>query len=149
MDEENPYKSPGELKGPEDVVSADGTTADDPLDRSLVKLTSFMSVSEAQLVQAVLRQEGIESYLENEGSIGVNWLWSNAIGGVKLLVAHDELEAAAEILESVDTSASEAVSTEDITFECEECGKEITFPGSRRGKTETCPKCHEYVDVPE
>jgi len=36
-----------------------------------------------------------------------------------------------------------------IDFVCEECGKDISFPGHRRGGVETCPECKQYVDVPE
>ena len=37
----------------------------------------------------------------------------------------------------------------DVTFDCEECGQSVTFPGARRGGVETCPICNEYIDVPE
>jgi membrane protease YdiL (CAAX protease family) len=37
---------------------------------------------------------------------------------------------------------------EDITFACQDCGKNITFPRERRGGVETCPYCFNYVDVP-
>jgi membrane protease YdiL (CAAX protease family) len=36
----------------------------------------------------------------------------------------------------------------DVTFDCQECGRSITFPGERRGHVEECPECHNYVDVP-
>ena len=36
----------------------------------------------------------------------------------------------------------------EITYPCDECGKDITFPGDRRGHVEICPECGEYVDVP-
>ena len=32
---------------------------------------------------------------------------------------------------------------------CSECGKQISFPGKRRGGVETCPYCRQYVDVPD
>jgi membrane protease YdiL (CAAX protease family) len=37
---------------------------------------------------------------------------------------------------------------EEITFACQECGKDITMPGERRGHVEVCPHCDAYVDVP-
>lgn len=36
-----------------------------------------------------------------------------------------------------------------ITFSCPECRETITFPRSREGTAELCPKCGEIVNVPE
>ncbi|QDU57155.1 putative signal transducing protein [Aeoliella mucimassa] len=149
MNDENPYKSP-ETRADSDYSESESDSQSGEFgEERLVKLTSYSTIAEAQLCQAVLQQEGIDCFLENEASVGVNWLWSNALGGVKLLVPHEQLEAATTLLESVQLTESAKQDLGDITFECEDCGAQITFPGERRGKTETCPKCHEYVDVPE
>ena len=37
----------------------------------------------------------------------------------------------------------------DVTFNCEDCGREITFKSFWRGRVRTCPHCRAYVDVPE
>ena len=35
-----------------------------------------------------------------------------------------------------------------VAFLCQECGKDVTFPGWCRGHVETCPHCGKYLDVP-
>lgn len=151
--DENPYRSPhaeqSHAASREQPVELETGSASDEASHSMTKLTSFLTIAEAQLCQAVLNQRGIESYLEDEGSVGVNWLWSNAVGGVKVLVASEDLQAAKEVLASAEVTSEKGEDSPEVTFDCEECGKEITFPGDRRGKVETCPKCHEYVDVPD
>lgn len=36
----------------------------------------------------------------------------------------------------------------DVVFECEFCGKDLTFPASARDTVQQCKYCNEYVDVP-
>ena len=149
MNDENPFQSPQTRADETFDESGDGVSPENSANVRFANLTSFLTLADAQVCQAILRQEGIESFLENEASVTANWLWSNAVGGVKLLVPYEHLEAASKLLDVVKSASQPSEPLGDITFECEECGKQITFPGKRRGKTETCPKCHEYVDVPE
>ncbi|WP_442481572.1 hypothetical protein [Aeoliella sp. SH292] len=147
MNDENPYQSPGthgEWRKVDDAAEPD---EQDTLDHSFALFTSCSNTPEAQLYQALLRQHGIDSHLENANTFGSAYV--GALGGIRLYIPASAMEDAVEIFKDGLPKLDESASTEDITFECEECGKEITFPGSRRGKTESCPKCHEYVDVPE
>jgi len=147
--DDNPYRSP-EAAVP--ITQSKAADADDPSSQpalKMEKLDSYLNLSDAQLCQAMLRQNGIDSYLENEGSVGVNWLWSNAVGGVKLFVESQHLNAARELLAEGEVASEPIGIAAPIDFACEECGKEVSFPGDRRGKVETCPKCHEYIDVPD
>ncbi len=36
-----------------------------------------------------------------------------------------------------------------IEFDCEDCGRRLSFPASASGRVEVCPHCAAYVDVPE
>jgi hypothetical protein len=36
-----------------------------------------------------------------------------------------------------------------VTATCEECGKPSDWPATSMGKTETCPHCHKYMDIPD
>lgn len=36
----------------------------------------------------------------------------------------------------------------NITFECPECKEEVTFPRSKEGSPQLCPKCGEIITVP-
>jgi len=148
MNDENPYKSP-ETRADGGINPSSGAppeTGREPMESRLLFLTSFLNHAEAQFCQAILRQEGIESFIENDG-FGLRII--NAVGGFKVMVPHEKLQDAIELIGGVETEQKKREPLGDITFDCEECGKEITFPGKSRGKVETCPKCHEYVDVPD
>ena len=45
--------------------------------------------------------------------------------------------------------AARAARTGTVTAECEECGKESTWPAAAMGTTETCPHCTAYMDIPD
>jgi hypothetical protein len=76
----------------------------------LVTLRSYRDPIDARLAQARLELEGIPSALRDEHVIAVQWLWSRALGGVKLVVDEAHLEAARRLLaadESGDLAAVE------------------------------------------
>lgn len=54
---------------------------------------------EAHLDRARLESEGILSIIADEYTINMQWLYSNAMGGVRLQVDEPDLARAAEILE--------------------------------------------------
>lgn len=66
--------------------------------KGLLKLTShapeasfkvvYSSINawEAELVRHALELEGIESFIDNDYIVNANWLYSNAVGGVRLRV---------------------------------------------------------------
>jgi len=57
---------------------------------------------EAHLMKTRLESEDIECFLQDENMVAANWLYSNAIGGVKLLVREEDAERAAKILSSIE-----------------------------------------------
>ena len=63
-------------------------------------VASFTGLAEAQVARATLASEGIQSRLAGEQLVGVAWHLSNAIGGVRLLVAPEDLERAKKLLEA-------------------------------------------------
>lgn len=148
MDELNPFASPQSSgSGPEADQPGPSEAVDGAVD--MVKVASYTNISEAHLCQSILRQVDIESYLENEAAVGANLLWSNAVGGIKVFVSSADAEKAAGMLSGIAEQLENAKNLAPITFRCEECDAEITFPGERRGHVETCPKCHDYIDVPD
>lgn len=60
---------------------------------------SLMFPTQAHLVQGYLESEGIETVLKDEMTAQVNNLYSNAIGGVKILVRDEDLERSLQLLE--------------------------------------------------
>jgi hypothetical protein len=77
---------------------------------SIVTLRQFLTVQEAVMAKSVLDSAGIESFLADENVISMNWLWSNALGGVKLQVRKTDVAVASELLEQ---KLSEAAASAD------------------------------------
>jgi hypothetical protein len=118
----------------------------------LVTIASFDFPTEAEIQRVLLEQEGIRAFLADANLVGTDWFYATAVRGVKLQVAASDAQRASEILEQHRThkaETQEARSVEAVAFACQECGKSITFPGDRRGHVEVCPRCGEYVDVPD
>ena len=72
------------------------------------------------------------------------------MGGLRRLCGRHLPGRVYQVLEDIKPrDVLEASPDEVIRFECEECGEPVEFPMGRRGKVETCPHCHKYLDVPE
>ena len=54
---------------------------------------------EAQFLKSVLDGAGIEAYIPNEQTLGVQPLYANMLGGAQLLVHPHDLERATELLD--------------------------------------------------
>ena len=65
----------------------------------LVMVGSFRDVPEAFLAKGTLDSAGIESFLVDQNIVQMDWLYSNAVGGVKLLVHEEDASEAAAILD--------------------------------------------------
>jgi hypothetical protein len=67
-------------------------------------------------------------------------LWEDLVEQARgLLAEHKDFQA---------TLLAHNVSRGPVSAECEECGRVSVFPGACRGKTEICPHCRSYLDVP-
>ena len=64
----------------------------------LVCIATLDKVPEAHLCKSQLEAAGIRAVLENEFTVNANWLWNNALGGIRLYVAPENRDAAMEIL---------------------------------------------------
>lgn len=118
-----------------------------------VVVARFDRVTDADAHRLLLEHAGIASYLEGANLVAAHFLLANAIGGIKLLVAAADRAAAEEVLQNLPTTTTpDSVAQHlagELAFSCSECGAMIRFPATSAGKCETCPECHEYVDVPE
>ncbi|WP_053188103.1 putative signal transducing protein [Sunxiuqinia dokdonensis] len=68
--------------------------------KSWKNIISFTYPHEAHLAQLYLNSEGIETILKDEMTVQVYGFYSNAIGGVKLMVQEDDYERALASLET-------------------------------------------------
>jgi len=67
-----------------------------------VLLCSFDNYIPAHIALGRLKEEFINCYLQDEYSVTIDPFLSNAIGGIKLMVAETQLERAREILQNHD-----------------------------------------------
>jgi phage FluMu protein Com len=89
----------------------------------------FSTVGEAQSARSALEAAEIPVLIADEEMIALNWMYSNALGGVKLLVSAENLESSEEILKTA---------AEDDPGEPSQSAKE-SVPASRL--PQTCPSC--------
>ena len=66
----------------------------------LITIGQYREAPEAYLVRGALAAEGIEAVISDEHVVGINWLYSDAVGGVKLAVESDSVRQAADVLQS-------------------------------------------------
>lgn len=63
-----------------------------------ILLTTFDNYIEAHIAMGRLKEEFINCYLKDEYTVTIDPLLSNAIGGIKLMVAETQVERAVEVL---------------------------------------------------
>jgi Putative prokaryotic signal transducing protein len=66
-----------------------------------ILLVSFDNYIPAHIALGRLKEEYINCYLQDEYSVTIDPFLSNAIGGIKLMVAETQAERALEILNSL------------------------------------------------
>lgn len=65
----------------------------------LVTIARFSLPLEAHIAKSKLEANAIPAYVANEHTINMNWLYSDAMGGVQLQVEHEDAAQALVILE--------------------------------------------------
>ena len=63
-------------------------------------IARYDGMPEAHIAMGRLAAEGIESWLADEHLVQTDWLYSIAVGGIKLQVAEEDAERAVVILET-------------------------------------------------
>jgi hypothetical protein len=87
-----------------------------------VTIRTFTVVADALLAKTVLDSAEIECFLFDENVIRMDWFYSNAVGGVKLLVRARDAAAATELLN-------------------QKSPEEFAADGAADYKQPRCPKC--------
>jgi hypothetical protein len=73
----------------------------------LIALRRFSFLPGALIAKGVLDSAGVRCFLTDENTIRMDWLWSNALGGVRLWVREDDLPVAATLLSPEYSNAPE------------------------------------------
>lgn len=81
---------------------------------SYVIVASYSTSSEALMAVSVLEGSGLKASILNQHTVEFNWLLSNAVGGVQVIVQENELELAKNLLGSPDN--------EESILRCPRCG---------------------------
>lgn len=135
-----------------------------PRPRKLVTLRRFRDMPEALLAKTILDSAGIFCSLDDVNIIRTDWLWSNLVGGIKLRVEEEDLEAASNLLNQ-DSPVSQAasagefpgpacprcrsidISVEDVEEPATNAGR-LVFSGGDSDPNWTCHACgHSWQDV--
>jgi hypothetical protein len=91
----------------------------------MVIIAAFRETAHAHLARGFLESAGIPAAVEDEHIVGINWLYSNAVGGVKLLVPEQQAEQAALLLAT----------------RSQECAEEAAEYRRVAGEGDACPSC--------
>ena len=93
----------------------------------LTTIATYSFPYEAQIARAKLDSEGIPAFVADEQTINMQWLYSNAMGGVRLQVPEIYVQQAIELLAE---DALEVVELEqgNDTAQCSACGSNNTEP---------------------
>lgn len=91
-------------------------------------LKRFDSPVEANIVKGYLESNAVFCFLQDEHSIGLNPLYSNALGGIKLMVRVEDELRAQELLASSEADYK-------TKYQCPQCGSsDIHFITDRKNK---------------
>lgn len=106
----------------------------------IITIATFSTPYEAQLAKGLLEENGILACVADEYTVGINWLYSNAVGGVRLQVIESDAERALELLEmerEADSAATEAPGEQERQEEWENCpnceSRNVEYFLSRKG----------------
>lgn len=88
----------------------------------LITIATFSQPIEADLVKSKLESENIECFIADQNVIQWNWLYSNAVGGIKVQVRESDAKRALEVIKSkseeLDFSEKDA---KIVTLKCPKC----------------------------
>jgi hypothetical protein len=85
----------------------------DQEDVKLVALRRFRDLPGALVAKGLLDSAGIKCFLSDENTVRMDWMWSNALGGVRLWVREDDLPESAALLGHDFSSESEITDSAD------------------------------------
>ena len=86
----------------------------------MYNIARYTHLLEAQLDQLKLASHGVQSFIADENIVSMQWLYADAIGGIRLQVFDLDIEEAIEIFKLPDVDTSGAAS-------CHKCKSTDTF----------------------
>jgi Putative prokaryotic signal transducing protein len=92
---------------------------------SPVAIQRYRDLPQAAMAQSILESAGIESFLADANLVRMDWFYSNAIGGIKVVVREEDAEEARKILG-------------------QQIPESIEVEGSGHYEQPRCPKCGSF-----
>lgn len=84
-----------------------------------IVLNAYNNYIEAHIAKGVLEEEGIGCWLKDENTVTIDPILTNAVGGIKIMVAKADAERAWEVLERLRKEQKQ-------TVVCPKCGSHNT-----------------------
>lgn len=78
----------------------------------MITLATFSRLSDAFLLRSMLEANEIAAFIPDENTCQVDWNYINALGGVRVQVADEQVAAATEILAEFRSNMSRDTSSE-------------------------------------
>lgn len=100
----------------------------------MIVIARFSFPHEAHIARASLEAAEIRSEIRDEHTVNMQWLYSNAVGGVRLLVEDSNVEAAMEILQADFSAALQDAYEDEPKDICPECGSDQLSPHTKGKK---------------
>lgn len=125
----------------------------------LETVAAYSYLHDAVFAKSCLESEGIPAVIENENLIRLDWLFMNALGGLRIQVLDEDAARAREILARPEPSADEPSGDALAAEHCKRCGSQATeaietrrkvghmlwlltgFPFVRPGDQRRCASC--------
>jgi Putative prokaryotic signal transducing protein len=120
---------PGDPPPPEPPPEVMETEDGELEHRERVTIRRFRDLPEALLAQGLLNSAGIDAVLADDNMVRLDWFWSNMIGGVRLRVDPENVDAANEILDQPIPESFDATGTGEYQLpSCPKCQSlDVTF----------------------
>ncbi len=94
------------------------------------KVASFREAYKAHILKGHMEAEGIPAVVNDEHVASINWLYSQAIGGVKVSVPDELYEDALQIIHNIETPGIPEKESESVELhdQCPFCGSQKVSP---------------------
>ncbi|MGB0937143.1 MAG: DUF2007 domain-containing protein [Colwellia sp.] len=98
----------------------------------LIVIAKYSFPLDANIAKASLESAGIPAFIADEHTINMQWLYSDAMGGVRLLIAEEHEKEASEILNGNFSTTVDTACESDIET-CSNC-QSINIKHHTKGK---------------
>jgi hypothetical protein len=89
----------------------------------MITIARFSKPEEAHLMRTRLEAGGVPAYVQDENMVQMDWLYSNAIGGVRVQILEEDIDDARAIIQE-----PPVVDTTNDTQACPSCSSHDTAP---------------------